>query len=114
MTVKVGIGDNLSVLAGQVTTKFFSGWADVSATMPGFDDERVKGILKRLEEIGIGATNGKIGGIGSGFIVSEGFNWTDIARWLLLHMPAGKGVFVCDLAGYKIATHGEYTARARG
>ena len=106
-TVKFVIGDNLSILAGQVSTKVFTGWSDVVATMPGFDDEQVKGIRTQLEESGIGATNGKIQDIGCGFIVGEGFNWTDIARWLHLNLPPGKGVFVCDLAGYKIATHGE-------
>ena len=42
--VKLVIGDNLSILAGQVSTKWFTGWSDMVATMPGFDDEQVKGI----------------------------------------------------------------------
>ena len=65
---------------GQVIPRLFSNWADVFATMPGFGNERVEEILKGLEEVGIGATNGKIGDIESGFIVPEGFDWTDIAR----------------------------------
>ena len=49
---------------------------------PGNADEQVKGICTRLEEIGIGETNGSIQDIGSGFVVLEGFNWAGLARFV--------------------------------
>ena len=55
--------------------------------------------------------NVKIQDIGSGFIVHEGFNRTELARWIQSHLPIGMVVFVCDLAGYKVAMHGEGEAQ---
>ena len=71
-TVKDVIGDNLPVLAGQVTTKIFSGWTDIIATMPGYDYGQLKGICTRLEESGIRATNGKIQDIGTASSCTRG------------------------------------------
>ena len=112
--VKDGIaGDNLSVLlAGQVAMKIFSGWADVSATMPGDDDGQVKGICTRLEEcgVGLGASNGKIQDIGSGFIVHEGFNWTGGWRGGSSRTCRSAWLSSCAISR---ATRSPCTARAR-
>ena len=77
--------------------------------MPGTGNGQVDKVLEELEKVGIVATNGKISEMGSGFIVNEGFDWTDIGRFIELYLPDGKDVYVCDLTGYKIAECGDGT-----
>ena len=101
--VKTAIGNKQEILAGQVSSRHYGSWADIQATMPGAGNEQVDKVLEELEKVGIVATNGKISEMGSGFIVNEGFDWTDIGRHIELYLPDGKDVYVCDLTGYKIA-----------